>query len=122
MTGWLEWRRRDKRMTGLLRVAAYACATVVLLLTGVVADRAQVQDKPAAQPQAETELNTVLMESTFRIEGQNAQNQTTMGTVFIMGRPFPNEAGNLSGHLKSGQRWSLQNRPTDVARDAMVLR
>jgi hypothetical protein len=21
----------------------------------------------------------------------------------------------LSGHLKSGQRWSLQNRPTDLA-------
>jgi len=28
----------------------------------------------------------------------------------------------LNGHLKSGQRWSLQNRPTDAARDAMVLR
>ena len=32
------------------------------------------------------------------------------------------EAALLNGHLKSGQRWSLQNRPTDAARDAMVLR
>jgi hypothetical protein len=32
------------------------------------------------------------------------------------------DAQTLNGHLKSGQRWSLQNRPTDAARDAMVLR
>jgi hypothetical protein len=27
----------------------------------------------------------------------------------------------LSGHVKSGQRWSGQNRPTDVARDLVLL-
>jgi len=31
------------------------------------------------------------MESTFRIEGANVQNQLTMGTAFVMGRPYPNE-------------------------------
>ena len=28
---------------------------------------------------------------------------------------------SLSGHLKTGQRWSLQNRPTGMARDGVVL-
>src|SRR6266581_2609462 len=37
-------------------------------------------------------------------------------------RPAKPKESLLNGHLKSGQRWSLQNRPTDVARDAMVLR
>jgi len=49
------------------------------------------QDKPSLPPNQETELNTVLMESTFRIEGRTAQNQPTTGTSFVMGRPFPNE-------------------------------
>jgi hypothetical protein len=75
-------------MTRLRKPAACACATIVtLLLTGSGAVRAQGQDKPAvAEPRAETELNTVLMESTFRIEGSN-----TLGTAFVMGRPYPNE-------------------------------
>ena len=28
---------------------------------------------------------------------------------------------HLSGQVKSGQRWSGQNRPTDVARDLILL-
>jgi hypothetical protein len=28
---------------------------------------------------------------------------------------------NLSGQIKTGQRWSLQNRPTEVAEDSVVL-
>lgn len=42
-----------------------------------------------AQQQKDIELNTLLMESTFKIEGQNSQ-----GTAFIMGRPYPNQAPN----------------------------
>jgi hypothetical protein len=38
--------------------------------------------------QANFELNTVLMESTFKIEGKNALGQPTLGTAFIMGRPY----------------------------------
>ena len=30
-------------------------------------------------------------------------------------------SGYLSGQIKSGQRWSGQNRPTDVARDMVLL-
>lgn len=37
-----------------------------------------------AQEQKDLELNTVLMESTFKVEGQNSQ-----GTAFIIGRPVP---------------------------------
>src|SRR5258708_31071588 len=47
----------------------------------------------SAQNQADRtnfELNTVLMESTFKIEGRNALGQPTLGTVFIMGRPYIN--------------------------------
>ena len=28
---------------------------------------------------------------------------------------------NLGGHLKSGHTWSLQNRPTGLAEDLMIL-
>jgi hypothetical protein len=52
---------------------------VVLLLAGV----ANAQDR--------TELNTTLMESTFMIEGQIGQASRSLGTVFIMGRPYPNQ-------------------------------
>src|SRR5216684_6099497 len=34
------------------------------------------------------ELNTVLMESTFKIEGRTASGQQTIGTAFVMGRPY----------------------------------
>ncbi|SRR6266568_1540845 len=37
---------------------------------------------------ANFELNTVLMESTFKIEGRTALGQPTFGTAFIMGRPY----------------------------------
>jgi hypothetical protein len=50
----------------------------------------KAQDKPpetpAEVPLDQRELNTALMESSFKIEGQSAQGKTT-GTVFIMGRP-----------------------------------
>ena len=52
---------------------------VVLLLASV------------ANGQAQIELNTTLMESTFMIESQNGQGTHSVGTVFIMGRPYPNQ-------------------------------
>jgi Carboxypeptidase regulatory-like domain len=36
-------------------------------------------------------------------------------------QPPTSVGGNLSGQVKSGQRWSGQNRPTDVARDLDVV-
>jgi hypothetical protein len=44
------------------------------------------------------------------------------GIAFTVIEPKDEVVLALNGRLKSGQRWSLQNRPTDVARDAMVLR
>jgi S1-C subfamily serine protease len=42
----------------------------------------------AASAQDNVELNTILMQSTFMIEGKSVQG-STQGTVFIMGRPYP---------------------------------
>jgi len=41
------------------------------------------------------ELNTVLMESTFKIEGRTASGQPTIGTAFIMGRPYDKPPADL---------------------------
>ena len=66
-----------------------ACVGIVLFFVGARAqDTRPPQDKLTPQIQPDTELNTVLMESTFRIEGRNAQNQPTIGTAFVMGRPI----------------------------------
>lgn len=40
------------------------------------------------------ELNTVLMLSTFKIEGRTATGQPTMGTAFIVGRPLDKPPAN----------------------------
>jgi hypothetical protein len=48
---------------------------------------------PMPQSDKDFDLNTVLMESTFKLEGQTAQGQTTIGTAFVMGRPYPRKPG-----------------------------
>jgi hypothetical protein len=83
-------------MTVHRSVVAHVGITILVLGMSSTS-RAQGQDKTAAQAQGDTELNSVLMESTFRIEGRNAQNQPTMGTAFVMGRPFPTGITNMSG-------------------------
>lgn len=48
---------------------------------------------PSSQDQKDQsnfELNTVLKQSTFKIEGRTAQGQPTLGIAFIIGRPYPN--------------------------------
>ncbi len=84
-------------MTSLRRwiVGVFA---LIPLVTGTLPaqDKTPIQDKPPAQEAEDFELNTVLMESTFRIEGRNAQGQPTMGTAFVMGRPYPNQLPNQS--------------------------
>jgi len=47
-------------------------------------------------PPENTELNTILMNWTFEIEGQAAPGQSTLGTVFIMGRPYPGQDANAN--------------------------
>ncbi|MBY0497656.1 MAG: serine protease [Cyanobacteria bacterium] len=62
---------------------------VLLLLSGLL-----LQD-PAKQPadQDQSDLNGMLMESTFKISGPKASDskQTAVGTAFLMGRPEPNQ-------------------------------
>lgn len=44
----------------------------------------------AAEESKPIELNTIMMESTFKLEGPNS-----VGTVFVLGRPYPNEPTKL---------------------------
>ena len=46
-------------------------------------------DPPASEQEEDIELNTVLMESTFMIQGQSTQGPV-LGTVFILARLMPN--------------------------------
>ncbi len=51
---------------------------------------AQNQLHPRDPPkQKHLELNTVLMQCTFEIEGRNAEGQESIGTAFVIGRPIP---------------------------------
>lgn len=65
-------------------------ALTLMVISVVLVPFTKAQDKPpetpAEVPLDQRELNTALMESTFKIEGQAGQGKTT-GTVFIMGRP-----------------------------------
>jgi hypothetical protein len=65
----------------------------MFLCTGDSFAQAPATTAPPTAPTATTdfELNTVLMQTTFMIQGQNAQGQSLIGTVFVMGRPFPGQ-------------------------------
>ncbi len=47
-----------------------------------------------AQPQKLTELNTLMMESTFKIEGESVSDpgKIAVGTGFLVGKPMPNNS------------------------------
>lgn len=63
---------------------------VVMACSGV---DAQATPPPQKPPEQDMELNTVLMECTFMVEGKNAQGQPLIGTGFVMGRPLVNQPG-----------------------------
>lgn len=56
---------------------------------------AQTQPSPS-QGEKDIELNTVLMESTFMIQGQNAQGASSIGAAFVIGRPIPNQTNRAA--------------------------
>ena len=60
---------------------------VVVLLLALSAGTPLAQDKPIPQ----SELNTILMESTFRIHGpkKGDASKSSFGTVFLIGKPSP---------------------------------
>jgi len=53
------------------------------------------QPTPPQQPAPQVELNTILMESTFRLEGKNAKGETLFGTSFLLGRPMTKDPSKL---------------------------
>lgn len=64
-------------------------ALAIAILFPVLAGAAPAQDKPLAVP----ELNTILMESTFRIHGpkKGEGNAISFGTTFLIGKPTPDK-------------------------------
>jgi len=54
----------------------------------------QASPAQSPPPAAVPELNTLMMESTFKIEGPSAKvaGQTSIGTGFLVGRPMPTDA------------------------------
>ena len=71
-------------------------AVVVIVAAAIFfGGHAAAQNPPTPQnpPKEAFELNTVLMECTFELEGRTVQGQDTIGTGFVMGRPIPNTPG-----------------------------
>lgn len=68
----------------------FAKYVIVFLLAGnpAIAQQSPPTQSAVPAPPQDIELNTVLMESTFFIEGPAGPGQTTFGTVFIMGVPL----------------------------------
>lgn len=76
-------------MKKMLLVFTALLAPLVFCSVGS-AQNSPITKAPPAQK--DFELNSVLMECTFMLEGRTAQGQQTLGTGFIMGRPIPNQS------------------------------
>src|SRR6266576_5847137 len=59
------------------------------LAAGLVLAVAVFQLEASPQAEKDYDINTALMKATFKLEGRTAQGQPTMGTAFVMGRPYP---------------------------------
>jgi len=86
--------RKTRTCCGIVKKAS-AALTTALFAIAVICSRvcAQANQPPQNPPKQDMELNTVLMECTFMLEGKNAQGQPSIGTGFVMGRPFVNQPG-----------------------------
>jgi len=76
-------------MKKMLFVFTALLAALVFCSVGSAQNSPITKTPPA---QKDFELNSVLMECTFMLEGRTAQGQQTLGTGFIMGRPIPNQS------------------------------
>src|SRR5260370_1356356 len=59
------------------------------LVLAVAIGVAVFQLKASPQAEKDYDINTALMKATFKLEGRTAQGQPTIGTAFVMGRPYP---------------------------------
>lgn len=86
-------------MLSLNRFAKVAIAFVLLTGISTIAQQTPLAAQslppvhPSPQESQDIELNTVLMESTFMIEGSAAPGQKIIGTVFVMGVPLTSPPG-----------------------------
>jgi len=71
-----------------LSVVLAATLAALLINSGAFAQQAPASPSHKTSPAASVDLNTILMECTFMLEGRTAQGQI-LGTAFIMGRPIP---------------------------------
>jgi hypothetical protein len=62
--------------------------TLLLLLAALPLTTAYPQSQ-SDRPIDQEDINTILMQSTFKIEGPNGQGQSVQGTAFIVARPIP---------------------------------
>src|SRR5438874_2107144 len=70
-------------------VSSARVSILVAIMVAVVTIHAQEpQPSPPRRLSKSTELNTLLMKSTFLIEGEASARQIAYGTAFIIGRPL----------------------------------
>lgn len=72
-----------------------ACALTLLLLSAVPLEIPSIAAEDAVQVY---EINTVMMETTFRIEGK-VKGETKIGTVFIVGKPEKGDSSKFRSVL-----------------------
>src|SRR5947209_3835935 len=99
-----------------MRVAAI----FVLLFAGIASAQQPSNPPPTTPPQEpkteekDIELNTVLMESTFLIEGHTTQG-ATIGTVFVIGLPIPNTTPAVARYVMVTAAHVLEEMQVDTA-------
>ena len=64
-------------------------------------------------------LHNEVVKSDIHSTDTHGYTEILFGVMHLLG--FTYAPRILSGHFKTGQRWSLQNRPTGMARDGVVL-
>src|SRR6266576_7046363 len=59
------------------------------LLIGIIVGIILIGSEASSQTEKDYDINTALMKATFKLEGRTAPGQPTIGTAFVMGRPYP---------------------------------
>lgn len=92
------------------RSAVYVCSLAILLFGRVLA----LAQAPS-QEQRVNEVNTVMMQSTFLIEGlPDSTGQTNYGTAFLIGRPLKDDPQTLAFVFVTAKH-VMESLPGDVA-------
>lgn len=81
----------NQRRMKILKITSVLALLALSSGSNLSAQNPPTQSPPVPQnvTNQDFELNTILMQSTFMLQGKNAQGQDTIGTGFVMGRPLP---------------------------------